>query len=129
MLSIAGYGASSTHDEQAKHCGQSEIRWEISTFYSKMNILYSKPTPWEFTSFSHILEDDKAGTEETDVTHLEEIIQKYDYAMSVGRGTWSKYPTTRPRRRKACGFSWRLATERGAPWPWICFRAPAMLRQ
>lgn len=40
----------------------------------------------EFTSFSHILEDDKAGTEETDLTHLEEIIQKYDYTMHMGRG-------------------------------------------
>lgn len=35
----------------------------------------------EFTSFAHILEDEKAGTEETDLTHLTEIAQKHDYAM------------------------------------------------
>lgn len=40
----------------------------------------------EFTRFSHILEDYKAGTEETDLTHLAEISQKHDYAMDVWCG-------------------------------------------
>lgn len=40
----------------------------------------------EFTSFAHIMEDYKAGTEETDLSHLAEISQKHDYAMDTGCG-------------------------------------------
>lgn len=40
----------------------------------------------KFTSFAHILEDDRAGMEETDLTHLTEITQKHDYAMDVQCG-------------------------------------------
>jgi ubiquinone/menaquinone biosynthesis C-methylase UbiE len=44
-----------------------------------------------FTTFEHLLSDYEKGTPETDLTHLDEILEKHDYSMDVWAGGPEKF--------------------------------------
>jgi SAM-dependent methyltransferase len=44
-----------------------------------------------FTTFEHLLSDYEKGTPETDLTHLDEILEKHDHSMDVHGGGSEKF--------------------------------------
>jgi SAM-dependent methyltransferase len=44
-----------------------------------------------FTTFEHLLSDYEKGTRETDLTHLDEILEKHDYSMDIHSGDPQKF--------------------------------------
>ena len=45
----------------------------------------------EFTTFEHLKSDYEKGTPETDMTHLDEILEKHDYALDAHSGGPEKF--------------------------------------
>ena len=45
----------------------------------------------EFTRFEHMLQDYENDTQETDLTHLEEILELHDLAMDPPAGTFEEF--------------------------------------
>jgi SAM-dependent methyltransferase len=46
-----------------------------------------------FTTFEHLLSDYEKGTPETDLTHLDEVLEKHDYSMDIHSGDPQKFRT------------------------------------
>jgi SAM-dependent methyltransferase len=45
----------------------------------------------EFTAFEHFLEDEAAGVDEADLTHLDEILRLHDLSMDPGGGDFERF--------------------------------------
>ena len=45
----------------------------------------------DFTTFEHLMSDYEKGTPETDMTHLDEILEKHDYTLDAHSGGPEKF--------------------------------------